>query len=232
MSTDIVQKVGRHRLTLLIVLAVSTLLAVALLAARIEYANRLNYLFLVWNLFLAWVPLGVAMVIDYRRSRGGASTPVFALLFAVWLVFFPNAPYILTDFVHLRLRPPVPLWYDALLLWAFAWNGLILGFTSLWLVQEELFHRIGTVGSRIAVAAVLAVSGFGVYLGRFGRWNSWDVLHRPDALFTDIADVVLNPGAHPHMLIFTVVFSGFLLAAYSAVVLLQNGVTRHRTQEF
>ena len=76
----------------------------------------------------------------------------------------------------------MPHWYDVLLLTAFSWNGLLLGFASLQVVHGVVQRRrnVGR-GWGVAVAA-LFLAGFGIYLGRFERWNSWDVVTNPLAL--------------------------------------------------
>lgn len=115
---------ARRALALLALLAASVL-CVGLLELRIRATGDGFYRFLVWNLFLAWVPL-VFAVAAYARARRGLD-PLVAALLVAWLLVFPNAPYLLTDIIHLE-EGPAPLWYDALMLSAFAWTGLLLGF--------------------------------------------------------------------------------------------------------
>ena len=158
-----------------------------MLGARIWYSGYITYSFLQWNLFLAWIPLFSALglwALQQRQRRGTGLAG--ALLFLCWLAFFPNAPYIVTDFLHLTERNNVPLWYDLLLIFSFAWNGLVVGFTSLWIVQTVIAGRWGQWLSWLIVAGTLALSGFGIYLGRFLRWNSWDLLTNPRLLASDI----------------------------------------------
>ena len=164
-------------------LLVASALCVLLLELRVRETGDAYYRFLIWNLTLAWVPLALAAA-AYGRARRRVDALVWVLL-VPWLLFFPNAPYLLTDFVHLDVGP-APLWYDALMLSAFAWTGLMLGFASLYLVQMILRRA---VGARVAWAGVLGALGLasvGVYIGRFIRFNSWDALLHPLA----VADVV------------------------------------------
>jgi len=155
------------------------------------------YRFLVWNLFLAWVPLVLALAAYASASRRAtAATVAFGVL---WLLFFPNAPYLLTDFIHLRESPAAPLWYDALMLASFAWTGLILGYASLYLMQMIWERAVGTL-SWVGVVAVLALSSFGVYVGRFLRFNSWDALLRPVRLARVIHTNLESPLQHPRLL--------------------------------
>ena len=166
---------GRRTLAAAALLAASAL-CVALLEIRVRETGSSYYRFLAWNLILAWVPLVIA-VVAYARARRGVG-PVVWVLLVPWLLFFPNAPYLLTDFIHLD-EGPAPLWYDALMLSAFAWTGLMLGFGSLYLVQLILRRAFGSALAWAAVLAALALASVGVYIGRFIRFNSWDALLHP-----------------------------------------------------
>ncbi|MBO6938292.1 MAG: DUF1361 domain-containing protein [Deltaproteobacteria bacterium] len=140
--------------------------AMALLVARVLHTGQLTYLFLVWNLWLALVPLILA-----GPERGG---PVRFLL---WWLFFPNAPYLVTDLVHLEPRS-APYWFDIGMLVAFAWAGLLAGSLAL----ERMYSRIeGRALRALFLMSVAASSGFAIWLGRFLRLNSWDPLLRPRA---------------------------------------------------
>jgi len=109
-----------------------------------------------------------------------------------------------------------------MVIFSFAWNGLILGFTSLWMVQQQVQRSYGVVAGWLLAAGVLALSGFGIYLGRFLRWNSWDLLASPHALAADVLERFLNPLAYPQTLAVTILYSSFLLVAYMTVVLLTD----------
>ncbi len=178
---------------------------------------------LVWNLFLAWVPLLFALALNRLAARGpgpAGGRPGRRLLAAGcaagWFFFFPNAPYLVTDIIHLQPRPPVPLWFDALLLMNFAWTGLLVGYGSLFLTERIVRARAGRPVGYVFATAALALASFGVHLGRFGRWNSWDVLRRPGSLLRASlrnADPVAQPGTAAFCLFLFV----FLLAGYGAL---------------
>lgn len=202
------------KLPLLATLSLSTLLSVALVAVRIECSGHVTYLFLVWNLFLAWTPLFSALVFWWFSQYERRSLLLLLGFFGGWLLFFPNSPYIVTDFLHLEPRQNVPTWYDLLLIFSFAWNGLILGFISLWIVQSVVEKLLGRVASWLMALCTLTASGFGIYLGRFLRWNSWDVLTDPYGLAIDIYTRLSNPLSHPRVLVVTLLFSAFLTIAY------------------
>ena len=187
---------GRDVLLVGAVLALSSIAALAVLAARMLYSGTAGYGFMVWNLFLAWIPLALALPIHFSRTRGRAGLALLAGLAFLWLLFFPNAPYLLTEFQHLHpqhavsARPirllasvspgrGVPLWYDVVLVLMFAWNGLLLGLISLRLIQCAVATRARAAWGWATVVAVSVLSGFGVSIGRFQRWNSWDLFPSP-----------------------------------------------------
>lgn len=193
----------------------SSLLAIGMLAGRVYLSHRADYIFLVWNLILAWVPyvLAVWMAYIYQRAphRWWALLPVGL----IWLVFFPNAPYIITDFFHLQYpRPIIGVWYDVVLLATFAWTGCFLGLLSLHTVQTLVKHYLGAVVSWLFVFGVLGMSGVGIYLGRFLRWNSWDLFFNPRVVLLDTASRVLNPADNLQFYGVVLMFSAFMLVAY------------------
>lgn len=210
---------GGH-LSFLAVLALSSALSLALWTARLLYSDTAVYFFLNWNLFLAWVPLGLALLLWRCNGRRPRRRWLMAGLLAAWLLFFPNSPYIVSDLIHLDPRNNVPLWFDAIMLFSFAWNGLILGFVALWIVQQLVAEWFGRPASWLMVFATLTATGFGIYLGRFGRWNSWDLLVDPVGLLRHIASYVANPLDHPRTIAVTLLFAGFLTVAYLTLTLL------------
>ena len=192
-------------------LALLSLFSVALIITRYVYSHEPLFGGLIWNLFLAWIPFGLSIVL-YDRHRAGARPLSLVPLAALWLLFLPNAPYLLTDFKHLAPTPAVPLWVDVVVLAAPAWTGMLLGFLSLYLVQSVLRQLAGSRVAWVAAVAVLGLSSFGIYLGRVLRWNSWDVLANPRIL-SDLGSVVVEPRA----IAMTILLSGFLTASYLVV---------------
>jgi uncharacterized membrane protein len=197
-----------RRLTVVASLAVLSLFVVAMIVGRVVYTRTFDHAGIAWNLFLAWVPFALALVV-YARARYGASRPTLLALGGLWLLFFPNAPYIVTDLKHIGDAGRIPVLYDVLFLSAAAWTGLLLGLTSLFLMHAVARRLVGVVSAWAMVVAVLALSSFGIYLGRVQRWNSWDVFIRPEALLGEIAN-----GFHAAPLALTVLLTSFLLASY------------------
>jgi uncharacterized membrane protein len=203
----------RRLAPIVLALGASSVLCVALLEYRIDRTGSEFYGFLRWNLFLAWVPFALAIVAAARRRVDA----VAAGLLVLWLLFFPNAPYVITDFIHLGESTAAPVWYDALMLSAFAWTSLVLGYASLFLVQSLVRRRLGVAWSWLAVVGALALASFGVYLGRFVRFNSWDALVRPGRVLEVVRTQLENPFQHPRMVAVLVALTAFLLVGYSVV---------------
>jgi uncharacterized membrane protein len=194
-------------------LAGLSLFVLGMLAVRMLYTGTRVHGWLAWNLFLAWIPFLLALLL-YQRARAGASWRVLAPLGLLWLAFFPNAPYLITDLKHIGHGAQVPVLYDVLLLSAAAWLGLLLGLTSLFLVHGVARRLVGTLDAWALVVAVLALSSFGIYLGRVQRWNSWDLVVHPTSIGDQIGSGLLHPLSHPRPLGLTVLLTAFLLASY------------------
>jgi len=194
-------------------LMLASLLCCALVGVRAFYAGTTAYLFFLWNLFLAWVPLGAALLFYGLAARPRRSRILLLAAAVSWFLFFPNAPYIVTDIVHLREARPVPYWYDIICVMAFAQTGLFLGYLSLYLMQEVTRAWLGRWVGWLFALTMLGLSAFGVYLGRFLRWNSWDALVSPLDTLRDAARVA-NPWNDVQPLAFSITFFAFSLVCY------------------
>jgi uncharacterized membrane protein len=199
------------------VLMFSSALAMTLLIARIELTSSRAFLFLAWNLFLAWIPYALSfalqkdLIIPWWMRAG---------IFIMWLLFFPNAPYILTDLLHLHPREGMPLWFDLLLLLSFAWTGLMLGLASLLNVHEFFRENMSSLKAWLLVLAIALLCGFGIYLGRFLRWNSWDAFVNPGPILRTSWNILSDPFGNMKATGFTLIFSGFLVVSYLTLLVL------------
>jgi uncharacterized membrane protein len=195
-------------------LALSSLLACSLWAGRVWKSQSWGGMGLIWNLFLAWLPylcsLGVLVLHEQHPRRWWR----LVIPGAVWLLFLPNAPYIITDLWHLRARPPIPLWYDLGFYVTFAWTGCFLGLTSLRMIQGVIKSYLGRSAGWVFVMGSLCLTGIGIYLGRFLGWNSWDLILNPRPVLVDIAALVLHPYRNLHMLLFASLFAAILFVCY------------------
>jgi uncharacterized membrane protein len=206
-------KPSRRRLMTVLGLVAASLFCVALVLVRLAESGDTKFAGLIWNLFLAWIPflLAVAVYDGWRRRRTGGQLVAPA---ALWLLFFPNAPYIVTDFVHLERTGDAPYWYDAVTVSAFAWTGLLLGFASLFLMQTVVRQRHGVVSGWIFAGIALALGSLGIYLGRFLRLNSWDAIEHPSVLPRIAHAVARDPFAYQEAIGVTVLFTLALGFAY------------------
>jgi uncharacterized membrane protein len=204
------RETSKAMLALLFTSAVS----VGLVATRIIWTGRFHYGFLIWNLFLAWLPLLFALLACDAYRDGVNRNWRFLGFGATWLLFFPNAPYIFTDIIHLSTHRYTHFWIDLILVLLCALTGLVLGFVSLFLMQNMVKRMFGPAASWLFIAAVAGLSGFGIYLGRFLRFNSWDVVFKPLALYRGIGNWATDPLSHPTSLAFPALFATFLFLAY------------------
>jgi uncharacterized membrane protein len=201
-----------RRTAVVVSLALASLGCCGLVVLRNLQTGNPNFRYLVWNLFLAWVPFVLA-VLFYDGQRRGMRAPALAALGALWLAFFPNAPYIVTDFVHLSRDPLSPLWFDGLTIGAFAATGLLLGLGSLYLVQSAVRRELGWV----VVGASLVLGSVGVYLGRFVRLNSWDFFTNPHYVAYLVKLRLADPFGNPKLIAVVVTSTLMLGAAYLLV---------------
>ncbi|MGE0887342.1 MAG: DUF1361 domain-containing protein [Blastocatellales bacterium] len=207
----------QRQLSVLTSLSLATLLCLGLLALRAWHYQTAPQTWLIWNLFLAWLPL-LGAIIAYNLNHLPTRfrwLPIIGFA-ALWLIFLPNAPYLITDIIHLKQSKVVPIWYDLITLVSFAWTGSFLGLVSLFLMQELVRRTMGKAASWLFVVTVLVLNGFGIYFGRFLRWNSWDILFRPSSLLNELLDGLLNPMAHLQ----TLAFAGLFTLLFSIVYLM------------
>src|SRR4030066_1027042 len=203
-------------------LILSTLMAGAFFAFRVFYSGTKNYSNLLLNLFLAWLPYILSVIASsiYRTNRKQWGIILIVVFF--WLVFFPNAPYIVPDFYPLDPRPPVPLWFDISLIAIFAFTGCFLAIASLRSIHIIIEGFLGKFIGWLFALFQLGLGSLGVYLGRFGRVNSWDILIEPKSVIKEIAYNLLNPLDNLGFVGFTLMFTSILLVFYLMFVTASN----------
>jgi uncharacterized membrane protein len=194
---------------------------VTLIAFRVHRTGTGNYVFLIWNLFLAGIPYLLSTMF-LRLSRAGRSPLPQVFCFLFWLLFLPNAPYILTDLLHLQSPTTAPAWYDVAILVSCAGTGLLLGHLSLIDMHQAIAAKFGAAFGWLIALVTLALTGFAIFLGRFLRWNSWDVFVEPGK-FLQIAGAMNHPWNHPRALGVTFIFGFSLMLGYVAIRLLLSG---------
>ncbi len=184
------------RLQITILLTLLSLFSFSLTAFRFFYYNAAHeFISLNWNLFLAFIPWFLSSLIILKKLENNKI--LLSLLMFAWVLFFPNAPYILTDLFHLGEVPNAPIWFDLIMILSFAFTGLLFGFVSLLDIEKIFSKYLGKSKMVFVTIGFLFLSGFGIYVGRFLRWNSWDVFSQPLPLFSDILHRFANPLSHP-----------------------------------
>ena len=194
-------------------MALSVCFTLTLVFIRAFITAQFIYVFYVWNLFLAIIPVFISNKLLQQKRL---SVKSYTLIF-LWLIFFPNAPYIVTDLFHFMKRDNIPLWFDLLIVTTAAWNGLILGFVSLNNVEQFLSKHITLKKVKLLIALSFLLCGFGVYLGRFLRFNSWDVFNNFDDLIVEISSRFIHPFQHTSTWSFSFLFAVMIALFYLSI---------------
>lgn len=196
-------------------LSLSMLFSIVLVSVRIIYTGEPTFIFLVWNLFLAWLPYALtALVPNNEKWQRGKR---FVALFAAWLLFIPNSFYIITDLFHLGPFYPVPLWFDLVLILSFAWNGLLLGLLSVRQMEKIVQAKFMLRSELLVIYPIMWMNAWGVYIGRYLRFNSWDVVTNPFDLLADITDMLCHPIQYRTAWGMITCFSIFMTLMYLAI---------------
>jgi uncharacterized membrane protein len=212
-TLQVLIKQNRYKIAIFLLMTSASLICVLLVAARIAYSDSVRYINLVWNLFLAWIPFVLAYLAHAFSWKKKLLYFVLPITTFLWLIFFPNAPYILTDLQHLVKESfSAPLWYDVIILIWFSWTGLLLGLISLYLMHDIVQRTFGRWPGWAFVLFVSGLSSFGVYLGRFVRFNSWDLLNGPKEIVVTILGLAIDPSMR--LIAFTILFAVFYLFVY------------------
>ena len=219
---------NRYSIAVFVLLNLACLICILLVAARVAYSDTERHAGLIWNLFLAWIPFMLAYfahAVSWRRATLYLVIPVIAFL---WLIFFPNAPYMLTDLQDLSRRASgAPLWYDVIIVvWA-SWTGMLLGVISLYLMQNIIIRTFGRRAGWAFVFVISALSSFGIYIGRFVRLNSWDILQNPGETAQQIVGVVIDPSMR--LAAFTVLYTVFFLFVFLLLYSFSNMLREQST---
>jgi uncharacterized membrane protein len=201
----------RETLVPMLALTFASIVSVVLVLGRIIWTHDGHFGFLIWNLFLAWMPMVFALLAREHEKAGAKPGWRFFAFGAAWLLFFPNAPYIFTDIIHLS-HYYTRFWQDLMLILINALTGMVLGFVSLYLMQSSVRRMAGEWMSWLFIAAVAILSGFGICLGRFMRLNSWDIVS-PKKMLNVIGSWTRQTPVE-HSLGFAILFAAFLFVTY------------------
>lgn len=208
-----------YRLTFL--LACSSGLAVLFWMIRLWHAREITFIFLNWNLFLAWIPFVSIRAMAFVPSRS-SYLPLRGFLMGICFFFLPNAPYIITDLIHLKWNDDPFIWFDALLIFSYAWTGLLLFLATFNEISLRLQTKLPTIAVQGILLSLAMLCGYGIYLGRFIRLNSWDVIRHPESLVSLTLERILDPFAHPRTVGVTLFFGLFLWLGFHTVQALRG----------
>jgi uncharacterized membrane protein len=204
-------------------LVVSMGFGFSLLLARIMYTGETTFSFLVWNLFLAFIPYALSYVLTQQPSLI-ENKWIFRTILFVWLLFIPNSFYILTDLFHLTRREEAPIWFDLILITTFAWNALLMGILSVRhmekIIQAIWLYRFDW----LFIYPIMWLNALGVYIGRYMRFNSWDIISNPFQLAWDIIQLHIYPMEHKGAWGMVVCFSFFLTIVYLTIKKISRSV--------
>jgi len=196
----------------LLVFGALSLIGFCILILRIKLTHEVYFIFLIWNMFLATVPLIIVQILHLVKYK-----VLQIILILSWIVFFPNAPYIITDLLHLQFSNPYHFQMDLVLISYCAFYGLVVGFYAL--QKLNIFFKVNwNWSSRMVIRfniTLFFLSGFGIYIGRFLRWNSWDILKAPRSLFIEMLELIAQPITHQNVWIFTFISGLILWLGYS-----------------
>lgn len=220
-----------------LMLLITSLTAVCMLLYRMYSTESIFFGFFIWNLFLAWVPFSISCLLYafpfYKLELW--KKWIWWILSTFWLLFYPNAPYLLTDFIHLKhvefiimdgysqiFNPDIKVWYDLIMFSLFIGIGILLGCLSLYQMQSIFSQAWGRLYGWLIALLILILTSYGIYLGRFNRLNSWDIT-QPVQL---INELVLTVTVHTAGFVF--IFFCFLLFVYTIFCQLISMSSRER----
>jgi uncharacterized membrane protein len=185
--------------------------SVALFLAGAVANHSLQFDYLIWNLFLAWTPLFMVVLLLHSLRKRLWSDWVPLALTILWLLLLPNSFYMISDFLHVQDVVRSDLLYDIVMFTSFIFTGVLLGFSSLYMIHTELRKRVSPRHTNTCIAVIIFLCSYAIYLGRDLRWNSWDVLTNPAGILFDISDHLISPWQSGAM--YTTTLSFFVLLA-------------------
>jgi uncharacterized membrane protein len=205
-----------YKITIPRSVVILTVLAVVLNILRIVILGKVSFLYILWNIFLAFVPFIISSLLLFYFKENKLTKLIFIVGFFIWILFIPNAPYIITDFIHLGTTRSIPIVYDVLLLFSSASVGLFLGFYSLFHIEQIIKAKCSYVKTSIIMGFIILLISFGIYLGRFLRFNSWDIFINHTSLVNNIWKIISQAAIHTEVYLYTLLFFFFLFLSYNA----------------
>lgn len=191
-------------------------LAIILNIFRIVIFNKFSQVYLLWNIFLAFIPFLISSILLWSVNKNKLKNPLFIIGGILWLLFIPNAPYIITDLIHIGEVRAVPALYDSFLIFTSAWVGLLLGLYSIHHIEQILKKRYSQKVTYITLGVIMLFISFGIYLGRFLRFNSWDIFEKPLSFINGIGNIFSRSSNYKEALLYTLLFLFFIIMSYNS----------------
>ncbi len=142
---------------------------------------------IIWNLFLAFIPLALSFWLFRWQTKSRSLLWWIGLI--VFIAFLPNAPYLLTDIIHLieATRAGYSAWIITLIFIPLHLFAILSGLEAyvVSLINQGYYLKRQGAGKFVIWAELIAhaLCAVGVYLGRFRRFNSWDLVTQPRIVF-------------------------------------------------
>ncbi len=209
--------ISAARLGIAKALLISNLVSIMLFGLRVIATHNAQYWFLLWNLLLAWMPVLFVFLLSRQLKHKSWKKPLPVVLTLLWLGFLPNSFYLMSDLIHLQSTGDIGVLFDVVLFLSCIWNGVVAGMLSIVWVHKALLKRKGPIFAASLVSVVFALTSFAIYLGRTLRWNTWDVLINPAGVLFDVSERVINPLAHPQVVVTTLTFFVLLGSMYLVI---------------
>jgi uncharacterized membrane protein len=190
------------------------ILAVILNILRVIFFGSTAFLYIFWNIFLAFIPYIISSILVLRTNKDNMSKVFFVAGFILWFLFLPNAPYVITDFIHLGRIHSVPVMFDIFVLFSSAWVSLLMGLYSLLNMEKIFLLRFTNKVTNIIMVLIILFASFGMYLGRYLRFNSWDFFVSHNFLISSILKVVKEPNSYENMYAYTALFFAFIYISF------------------
>lgn len=209
-------------------LFLSMLFSCLLIAARVVHTEHRHFIFLIWNLFLAYIPYFISTQLTRLASAAAGRGPGWWMLALLWLLFIPNSFYIITDLYHLgdlyndRIMPQ---WFDLAMILSFVWNGLLLGVLSVRQMERIFLPRLTLTRELLFLYPVMWLNALGIYIGRYLRYNSWDIVTDPFRLLRDIATLIVHPLRHQNVWDMVLCFSILMTLIYLLMKRISKALT-------
>jgi uncharacterized membrane protein len=198
------------------ILILSIAFSIAMVMARVVYTGKFSYSWLIWNLFLAWVPYVITSWLQ-KQPAIQQHRLKFLIIAGVWLLFVPNTFYILTDLFHLDEHHNVPNWFDLTLIISFAWNGLLLGILSIRQMERMVQRYFPAKHELVFIYPIMWLCAIGVYIGRYARFNSWDIVTNPFGLCVYLVKMTIHPVQYVYAWGMVACFSVFMTLVYLTI---------------